>query len=84
MDEITENDLAEASANGDLDAFNKLVEANEAGVRAFFRVRVFDWSAADDLAQDVFVTAFQRIATFRREARFRGWLRGIAMNHFRN
>lgn len=84
MDEVTEKDLAEASANGDLEAFNRLVEANEAGVRAFFRVRIFDWSAADDLAQDVFVTAFQRIATFRREARFRAWLRGIATNHLRN
>ena len=84
MDEITEYDLTKASAKGDQEAFSKLVEANEAGVRAFFRVRVFDWAAADDLAQDVFVTAYQRIATFRRESRFRGWLRGIAVNHLRN
>lgn len=69
---------------GDLDAFGDLVRVHEGPIRAFLRSRVRDWSAADDLAQDVFVTAFQRIKGFRGESSLNTWLRGIAMNHLRN
>ena len=84
MDELSEQDLVRAAVAGDLSAFEALVRAHERSVRAFFRIRLFDWSAADDLAQEVFVTAFKRIATFRSDSRFSVWLRGIAINHLRN
>ncbi len=84
MDESTEKKWIEAAKAGDMAAFESLVEAHQAGVRAFFRMRVFDWSTADDLAQEVFITAFKRIATFRAESRFGTWVRGIAVNHLRN
>jgi RNA polymerase sigma-70 factor (ECF subfamily) len=84
MDEFTERNLIEAAKSGDMAAFDVLVMAHQASVRAFFRTRIFDWSAADDLAQDVFLTAFKRIATFRAESRFGTWMRGIAVNHLRN
>ncbi|MCB1095027.1 MAG: sigma-70 family RNA polymerase sigma factor [Verrucomicrobiae bacterium] len=84
MDEVEEQDLIQKATSGDLSAFDVLIRAHEGGVRAFFRVRLFDWSTADDLAQDVFVTAFKRISTFRRDSRFSVWLRGIATNHLRN
>lgn len=84
MDEVEEQDLIQRATSGDLAAFDVLIRAHEGGVRAFFRVRLLDWAMADDLAQDVFVTAFKRIATFRRDARFSVWLRGIATNHLRN
>lgn len=70
--------------SGDLDAFGELVRVHEGSVRAFLRSRIRDWASADDLAQDVFVTAFQRIRTFRGESDLGSWLRGIAMNHLRN
>jgi len=70
--------------SGDLDAFEELVRAHEGAVRAFLRARIRDWASADDLAQDVFVTAFQRIRQFRGESSIGTWLRGIAMNHLRN
>lgn len=69
---------------GDLDAFEDLVRGHQAAVRAYLRARIRDWAAADDLAQDVFVTAFQRIRTFRGDSSLGSWLRGIAMNHLRN
>ncbi|MFD0894989.1 sigma-70 family RNA polymerase sigma factor [Luteolibacter ambystomatis] len=72
------------SREGDLDAFGELVRQHEGWVRGYLRTRIRDWAAADDLAQDVFVTAFRRIRDYRGEAPFEAWLRGIAMNHMRN
>lgn len=67
-----------------MDAFGELVRLHEGWVRGFLRSRIRDWAAADDLAQDVFVTAFRRVQTYSGEASFEGWLRGIAVNHLRN
>jgi RNA polymerase sigma-70 factor (ECF subfamily) len=74
----------QARGAGWMEAFGDLVRLNEGWVRGFLRSRIRDWSAADDLAQDVFVTAFRRVKSFRGESGFEGWLRGIAVNHLRN
>lgn len=64
--------------------FGEIVRRHEGGIRAFLRSRIRDWAAADDLAQDVFVTAFRKLKSFRNEAGIESWLRGIAANHLRN
>lgn len=74
----------ELSRRGDLDAFGWLVLRHEGWLRGFLRARLRDWHAADDLAQEVFVTAFLHIKDFREGMSFEAWLRGIANNHFRN
>ena len=84
MEEFTERELVKRAASGDVEAFDALAREHESAVRAFFRIRIRDWAAADDLAQEVFMTAFRRISTFRGETRFRSWLQGIALNHLRN
>jgi len=76
--------LVRSSQQGDIDAFGRLVLLHEGWLRASLRARLRDHHAADDLAQDVFVTAFQRIRDFRAGESFEAWLRGIAHNHFRN
>ncbi|MBX3742187.1 MAG: sigma-70 family RNA polymerase sigma factor [Akkermansiaceae bacterium] len=70
--------------SGDTDAFGELVRIHEGWIRAFLRSRLRDRSAADDLAQDVFVTAFRSIGQYRGDGTFEMWLRGIAVNHLRN
>src|SRR3954465_12612601 len=42
-----------------------------------------DSHLADDLAQETFLKAWQKLRTFRGEARFSTWLFGIAVNEFR-
>src|SRR5437899_2297995 len=43
-----------------------------------------DSHLADDLAQETFLKAWQKLRTFRGEARFSTWLFGIAFNQFRS
>ncbi|MBX3742231.1 MAG: sigma-70 family RNA polymerase sigma factor [Akkermansiaceae bacterium] len=76
--------LLRSSQQGNIDAFGKLVLLHEGWLRAFLRARLRDSHAVDDLAQDVFVTAFLRVRDFRLGESFEAWLRGIAINHFRN
>ncbi|MEP2775884.1 MAG: sigma-70 family RNA polymerase sigma factor [Luteolibacter sp.] len=77
-------DFIKLSQAGDQKAFGMLVRAHEGWLRAWLRSQLQDWTAADDLAQDAFVTAFLKIREFRGEGSFEAWLRTIAHNHFRN
>ncbi len=72
------------SQAGDIDAFGQLVRENQGWLRGWLRGQLRDWTAADDLAQDSFVTAFKKIKKFRGDGSFEAWIRSIAHNHFRN
>lgn len=83
MEEKDEQRAHEAG-KGDSDAFAAIVRDNQRWLRGYFRSRLSDWAAADDLAQDVFVTAFLKIRSFRGDSSVESWLCGIARNHLRN
>jgi RNA polymerase sigma-70 factor (ECF subfamily) len=77
---VDDRELAEAIVGGDRDAFRLLVE-RESGpiVRACARV-LGDPDAAEDVAQECFVTAYQLIGSWRGEGSLHGWLIRIAIN----
>ena len=63
---------------GDTEAFGALVERNR---RAVFRAALAALRSADEaeeVAQDTFVTVFEKLGHFRGEAAFRTWLLAIA------
>lgn len=65
-------------------AFNQLVRLHQAAVfRQLLRV-LGDAAEAEDLAQEVFVTVFKAIETFRGDSRLSTWIHRIAQNHARN
>ena len=69
--------------NGDPDAFSLLVERHQQKIRCFLRRLLGgDDSAADDLAQETFLAAFQKIHTFRGQAALGTWLHTIAYRQF--
>ena len=41
---------------------------------------VADWDLAEDLAQDAFLAAMEKVSTFRAFGSFEGWLKKIAVN----
>jgi RNA polymerase sigma-70 factor (ECF subfamily) len=72
-----ETALVRAARNGSRTAFGRLYELYGRMVRGVLLARA-PRSEVDDLTQEVFVTAWRRIATLRDEAAFGGWLAMIA------
>lgn len=62
---------------GDRDAFGELFERFERHVFAIAYRRVGDFAEAQELCQDVFVQAMQKVAQLRQPECFGGWLRQI-------
>jgi RNA polymerase sigma-70 factor (ECF subfamily) len=71
-------ELAALAAAGDRPAFGELVRRHGSAVRGLLRRMGAEASLADDLAQDAFLAAFERIAEFRGDGTFVGWVRRIA------
>lgn len=71
-------ELAALAAAGGRREFGELVRRHGSAVRGLMRRMGAEASAADDLAQDAFLTAFERIAEFRGEGAFAGWVKRIA------
>ena len=73
-------DVALASS-GDQQAFERLYRQHVARIHSLVRRMVGGQEAdADELVQDVFVRAWQRLSTFRGEAAFGTWLHRLAVN----
>src|SRR2546427_5642040 len=56
-----EEDLAERAKHGDAEAFADLVRLFQGRIRAFFAARLRDASMVDDLAQEAFLIAYQKL-----------------------
>jgi RNA polymerase sigma-70 factor (ECF subfamily) len=82
---VTDTDLiVRVLTSEDQNAFAELVRRYQSPVRGFLaRMTRGDTHLADDLAQETFVKAWQKLHTFRGGARFSTWLFGIAINEFR-
>jgi RNA polymerase sigma-70 factor, ECF subfamily len=72
--------LLRAAQDGDLDAFEVLVRAHS-GVVYAHALRFFgDPSAAEDVAQEVWIKVYRSLATFDQRARFTTWLYRVTRN----
>jgi RNA polymerase sigma factor (sigma-70 family) len=82
---FTDADLiARVLLRADENAFGELVRRYQSPVRGFLtKMTRGDSHLADDLAQETFVKAWEKLDTFRGAARFQTWLFGIAINQFR-
>jgi RNA polymerase sigma-70 factor (ECF subfamily) len=67
------------AASGDAHAFERLYRAHVARVHGLAR-RMIGHEEADELTQDVFVRAWQKLGTFRGESQFGTWLHRLAIN----
>ena len=70
---------AALAVRGDARAFKRLYEDNVGRIHALAR-RMAGHEHATELVQDVFVRAWQKLHTFRGEARFSTWLHRLAVN----
>jgi RNA polymerase sigma-70 factor (ECF subfamily) len=67
---------------GSAPAFGSLVRAHSQALRAFLRRLCGSHAEADDLAQEVFVFAWENIGRFDSTRAFRPWLFGIAWRKY--
>ncbi|MDP3072073.1 MAG: sigma-70 family RNA polymerase sigma factor [Opitutaceae bacterium] len=79
-----EKQWVRAAQRGEAEAFAALVARHHRGVRACLVARMHDPHEAEDLAQEVFLTAYRKLDGFDPERPLAPWLRRIALNLLRN
>lgn len=85
MSHRTDDDLflvARVVAQQDPAAYGELVRRHQSQVRNFLRKLTRDVELADDLAQDAFLHAWDRLHTFGGRGSFIGWLLKVAYTTF--
>ncbi len=77
------NDVAliQRVLEGDDTAFSALVEKYQRSVHALAWRKIGDFHIAEDITQDTFLKAYQRLSTLKKPQRFASWLYVIAANH---
>lgn len=74
--------LVRVAASGSSEAFSRLVERHQQALRAFLRRACGNWAMADDLAQDTFLMAWERLDRLRSGSSVRAWLCGIGYRKY--
>jgi len=70
---------ATLAASGDASAFERLYRTHVGRIHSLVR-RMLNDQDVDEVAQDVFVRAWQKLGTFRGESAFGTWLHRLAIN----
>ncbi|HEY1186392.1 MAG TPA: sigma-70 family RNA polymerase sigma factor [Gemmata sp.] len=72
---------------GNREAFRQIVETYRLSLRSYLASHIYRLDDVDDLAQEVFISAYRALGRYRPDEDFGAWLRGIARNallmHFR-
>ncbi len=74
--------VARALAARDQAAFGELVRRHQSRVRAWLRQLTRNAATADDIAQEAFIKAWDKLHTFGGQGRFAAWLMKIAYTEF--
>jgi len=78
-----DNDLVARVVSGqDTAAFGELIRRHQSQVRNFLRKLTGDFTQADDLAQDCFMHAWDKLHNFSGRGTFIGWLLKVAYTTF--
>lgn len=77
----TDPDAVDATlaASGDAHAFERLYRSHLGRIHSLIR-RMLNDDEADEVTQDIFVRAWQKLGTFRGESAFGTWLHRLAIN----
>lgn len=72
--------LVEQVLNGNIDSFNILVNKYEIIVLKFIYNIIKDREAAEDISQEVFITVYNKLYTYKTQYKFINWVFQIAKN----
>ena len=77
---LSDEELVRRALAFDTEAFDMLVKRYQDAVYGMAVHIVKNFADAQDIAQDVFLTAYQNLHSLKRYASFASWLRGIVVN----
>lgn len=75
-----ERDLVQRAQEGDVDAFEALYHAHVRKIYGLCLRMVANPKRAEELTQDAFVRAWEKLGTFRGASAFKSWLYRLAVN----
>ena len=75
---LSDIELIQRTLAGDETAFGFLVDKYKGAVHALAYRKLGDFQLAEEIAQDTFLAAYEKLGTLRNRARFPGWLYVIA------
>jgi RNA polymerase sigma-70 factor (ECF subfamily) len=81
---ISDIDLVEKIRAGDRKAYSMLVRRHQVGLMRLSMRFVRDIDVAEDVVQESFIKAYERLASFEGRASFKSWLYQIAVNTAKN
>jgi RNA polymerase sigma-70 factor (ECF subfamily) len=81
---VSDLELVEKVKSGDRKSFSELVKRHQRGVLRLSLRFVKDMDTAEDVTQDAFIKAYEKLSTFEGRASFKSWLFQIAVNTARN
>lgn len=81
---MSDRELVAKAKRGDREAFGELVLRHQQQVYHMALRVVRNTQDAEDVAQDAFVSAYEKLRTFRGSSSFRTWVISIALNRARN
>lgn len=81
---VTDLELVEKVKAGDRRAFSELVRRHQRSVLRMSLRFVKDMDTAEDVTQDAFIKAYEKLNSFEGRASFKSWLFQIAVNTARN
>ena len=70
----SDSDLIQRTLEGDQQAFTALVEKYQKQIHALAWQKIGDFHIAQEITQDAFLAAYQKLATLTHHNRFAGWL----------
>jgi RNA polymerase sigma-70 factor (ECF subfamily) len=77
---VSDGELVERARRGDREAFGELVERHQHAVFRTVLVALRSREDAEEVTQEAFISAMQKLGSFRGEASFKTWLLTIAWN----
>ena len=76
--------LIQRTLEGDQQAFTTLVEKYQKQIHALAWQKIGDFHIAQEITQDAFFTAYQKLATLTHHSQFSGWIYAITSNKCKN
>ena len=79
-----DTELIQRTLEGDQQAFTMLVEKYQKQIHALAWQKIGDYHIAQEIAQDTFLTAYQKLHSLTHHNRFEGWLYVLTSNKCKN